>query len=87
METATPWTHLVQSVLNVYLLFSNVQAKNFSSVDNQRNHAAGDENGDEERSYRVESGPAIKLDKDGGYNDSDRSQGVLSKRKSKGMSY
>jgi hypothetical protein len=51
---------------------SNVQREHLTRVNDERNHARGDEQRDENRCDWVEASPAIKLDEERRYDYTDR---------------
>ena len=55
----------------------NVQREYLTCVDNEWDHARGNEQRDENRRDRVEAGPAIKLDEERRYDHADGAKRVL----------
>ena len=53
--------YLIQGIRDAVSLLRNIQREHFTRVDNERDHARRDKNGDENRRDRVEARPAVVL--------------------------
>jgi len=67
---------LSQGMCNAIGALRNVQREYLTCVDNEWDHARGDEQRDENRRDRVEAGPAIKLDEERRYDHADGAKRV-----------
>ena len=65
-------TYFVKSFGDVIPALRNVQREHLSRVDDERGHASCDQQRDEDRGDRVETGPAVELDKQRRYDDAHR---------------
>jgi len=68
--------HLAQRLADDRLSRTNVQAEHSSTVYDEWQYAGSDETCDEERRYRIESRPTVKLDQKSRYDDTNGSQCV-----------
>lgn len=72
-------TYLVQGICDVVGALRNVQREYFARVDDEWDHARSDQQRDEDRRDRIETGPAVKLDEQRRYDHPDRAQRVLNR--------
>lgn len=70
-------TYLGQGIPDASVTFRNVQGQNFSCIDDQRDNAGCDQNGDEKRGDWVEAGPSVELDQQRRNNNSKRTESIL----------
>jgi hypothetical protein len=73
-------THFLQSIQNNHILIRHVQRQDLARVNDQREHTRRDQDGDEEGGNRVEAGPTVPLDEEGGDDHTYGAEGVLSER-------
>jgi hypothetical protein len=93
-EKSKESSYLIQGMCNAIGALRNVQREYLTCVDDEWDHARGDEQRDENRRNRVEAGPAIKLDEERRYDHADGAKRVLlmvskskNKKKVKGEDY
>ena len=64
--------YLIQGICDAIGALRNVQREHLTRVDDERDHARGDEERDEHRRDRVETSPAVELDEQRRHNHTDR---------------